>query len=68
LHGPYFALYWRADGKLRKRCIPLADADRLRSLCDMRRSVEMAARATIANSWQDLRSQRDLVRSAECSG
>lgn len=37
LHGPYYAAFWKEDGRIRKRYIRLADAEQMRELSEQPR-------------------------------
>jgi hypothetical protein len=57
LHGPYYALYWRAAGRLRKRCLRRDEAPIVRVACTARRERERKERQEMAawqGAWRDL--------------
>ena len=45
LHGPYFAHYWREDGRARKRYLERHDAPRVAALCTRYRAQHPSTRA-----------------------
>jgi len=48
LHGPYFYLFWREGGRLRKRYLRADEVDAVRAACDERRGRDARRRAAIA--------------------
>ncbi len=50
LHGPYYALLWREDGRLRKRYVRLADVEQVRAAVAAERQRRRDARA-LATTW-----------------
>lgn len=40
LHGPYFARFWRQDGRLRKTYVRKADVEDVRGRCQARRQAQ----------------------------
>ena len=48
LHGPYFYLFWREGGRLRKRYLRPDEVDAVRAACDERRGRDARRRAAIA--------------------
>jgi hypothetical protein len=61
LHGPYFAAYWKEDGRIRKRYIRLADVEQMRELSEQPRLLLRE----IAGNNAMLRELRALVRDYE---
>jgi hypothetical protein len=67
-HGPYYYVFWRAGGKLRKRYLRLADADAVRAGCEARRARERRARE-VRRAWDGAwRALRARLREAERHG
>ena len=68
LHGPYFYLFWREDGRLRKRYIRLTDAPAQQDACRDRRQGAGRERdrlRTWRSQWRTLRNQLREVMSSE---
>jgi len=57
LHGPYFYLFWREGGRLRKRYLRAEEVDAARAACAARRARDARRRAALAASrelWRSL--------------
>jgi hypothetical protein len=61
LHGPYFARFWRQDGKLRKQYVKRDAVASVRAMCEARRQQERE-RAAAVNDW---RAMVSVVKEAE---
>lgn len=61
LHGPYFAAFWKEDGRIRKQYIRLADVEQMRELSEQPRSFLRE----IAEIDDGLRQLKALVREHE---
>jgi hypothetical protein len=61
LHGPYFAIFWKEDGRIRKRYVRLADVEQMRELSEQPRLLLRE----IAGDNALLRELRALVREYE---
>ena len=61
LHGPYFAAFWKEEGRIYKRYIRLADVEQMRELSEQPRRLlrELTGNITM------LRQLRALVREHE---
>jgi hypothetical protein len=66
LHGPYYCLFWRAQGRLRKRYVQLADGLAVQAACQVRREQAREARREQQRwraEWRTLKAQlRELER------
>ena len=60
-HGPYFAAFWKEDGRIRKRYIRLADVEQMRELSEQPRLLIRE----IAENDARLRQLKVLVREHE---
>jgi hypothetical protein len=60
-HGPYFAAFWKENGRMRKRYIKLADVERMRELSNQPRLIQRE----IAESNARLRHLSAFVRGYE---
>ena len=65
LHGPYPYLFWREDGRLRKRYVRAAEAVNVGAAVAERRRVARQERAERVGAWAAWRAARDAVRGAE---
>jgi hypothetical protein len=57
LHGPYFYLFWREDGRLRKRYLRADEVEAVRRICAARRvrhELERGALARGSQLWRTL--------------
>lgn len=61
LHGPYFAAFWKENGRIRKRYIRLADVEQMRELSEQPRLFLWE----IAEIDDGLRQLKALVREHE---
>ena len=52
LHGPYYALFWREKGRLRKRYVPRAEALAVQVACLEHRAQERVARREKQIAWR----------------
>ena len=68
LHGPYYYLFWREGGRLRKRYVRLAEVAGLRVACDARRDGERRAREAARAARQEWRELLALIREVERDG
>ena len=64
-HGPYYARYWRRDGRRHKRYVRRQEAEQLAAACVNRREAERAERAGAAAARQAWREIRALIREIE---
>ena len=62
LHGPYYALFWREDGRLRKRYVRLDAAPRVQASCTERREQERQARELARSSREKWRLLQTSLR------
>lgn len=60
-HGPYFASFWKEDGRIRKRYIRLADVEQMRELSEQPRLLLRE----IAENNARLRELKAFVREHE---
>lgn len=60
-HGPYFAAFWKQNGRIHKRYIRLADVEQMRELSDEPRQL----RRDISKCKSYMRQLRALVREYE---
>ena len=60
-HGPYFAAFWKENGRIRKRYIKLADVEQMRELSEQPRLLVKE----IAENDARLRQLKALVREHE---
>ena len=60
-HGPYFAAFWKENGRIRKRYIKLADVGQMRELSEQPRLLSKE----IAENNARLRQIKALVREHE---
>jgi hypothetical protein len=61
LHGPYFARFWRENGRLRKAYVRKGDVEDVRGRCVARRQSLSACRAAM----QDLREMAAFLKELE---
>lgn len=61
LHGPYFAAFWKEDGRIRKRYIRLDDVEQMRELSEQPRLLLQE----IAEIDDELRQLKAFVREHE---
>jgi hypothetical protein len=61
LHGPYFYLFWREQGRLRKRYVKPAEVQHVRACCELRR----VHRQQLSASQDEWRRMADMVRQME---
>ena len=52
LHGPYYYLFWREDGRLRKRYVRVADVALVKSGCQERREQEQQLLTLTKKAWK----------------
>ncbi len=52
LHGPYYYLFWREDGRLRKRYVRVADVAAVIAGCQARREQEQQLRTLTKKAWK----------------
>jgi len=66
LHGPYYYLFWRAGGRLRKQYVRLADVSAVQTACRARQAQAREAREQARQAraeWRALKAQlRELER------
>jgi hypothetical protein len=60
-HGPYFAAFWKEDGRIRKRYIKLADVEQMRQLSEQPRLLLQE----IAENDASIRQLKAFVREHE---
>ena len=58
-HGPYYHLFWREGGRLRKRYLKPAEVAEVRAACEARR----ANQRLLKDMWEEFRSIRKQIRS-----
>lgn len=64
-HGPYWYLFWREDGRLRKRYVRNAEAEPLQKALAERRGSRHRLAGQIARGQEALRQSRARVRDME---
>jgi hypothetical protein len=64
-HGPYYARYWRRDGRRYKRYIRQSAAEQLAAACAERRAAERDQRAQADEARQTWREVRALIGEIE---
>ena len=64
-HGPYAFLYWRQDGRQRRRYVPQDAVAAVRAVVERRRQEERAARLAAALARADLRRLRAWIKDLE---
>ena len=64
-HGPYFYLFWREDGRLRKRYVRAADVEAVQTACVTRRAREHQERRALDRGWREWRALVAQVREAD---
>ena len=65
LHGPYFCMFWRSGGRLRKRYVRLAEGPGLRAMCRESREEARERRETARRAQAEWRALRALLREME---
>lgn len=65
LHGPYYALFTRQGGRLRKRYVRLVDAPALMQKCDAWRTEERVMRRVREDAWKHWRRLIKVVQEGE---
>lgn len=65
LHGPYWYLFWRERGRLRKQYLRAADGERMRLELARRRRMRRTLTQTVAHSEAGLRQATEDVREVE---
>jgi hypothetical protein len=68
LHGPYYALFWREEGRLRKRYVRTTELEAVRDACAARREHERRTRRLTNAGWIDWRHLAAQVREVERHG
>lgn len=61
LHGPYFYLFWRENGRLRKAYVRRHDLSRVLKAIQSYRTKKLRRRL----AWRTLRETREVIRKAE---
>lgn len=67
-HGPYYYLFWREGGRLRKRYVRAADAVAVAAACAARRDRERRWRRLVRANRQTWRALAAEVRAVERRG
>ena len=65
LHGPYYCVFWRAGGRLRKRYVRLAEGPALQATRREQRQQEREQRETARQARAEWRALRALLRELE---
>lgn len=68
LHGPYWYLFWRQGGRLRKRYIKPAEVEAVRAACDAERQRRRRWRRVKKAAQQQYRELLPLLREIERDG
>jgi hypothetical protein len=67
-HGPYYALFWREAGRLRKRYVRTAETAAVRAACASRREHERQVQRLMADGWQEWRDLAAQIQEVERHG
>ena len=64
-HGPYYALFWREDGRLHKRYVRQSDVPAVRNEIEVRRAHDRHVRQVVAAGWMGWRHLAAQVQEVE---
>ena len=62
LHGPYFARFWRENGKVRKAYVKLSEVDQVRAACEARRRPKREVVGWLDESHRMLEVLREIEK------